>query len=73
MLGASEYELKKFVPEHVARALMAKRAAVTDYLNTMKKAFEASLEESTDIQVQEAANKGLALVNETLGNMATKS
>ena len=73
MLGAGEYELKKFVPEHVARALIAKRTAVTDYLKTMKQVFEASLEESTDIQVQEAANKGLALVNETLGNMVTKS
>lgn len=73
MLGASEYELKKFVPEHVARALMSKRAAVTDYLNTMKKAFEVSLEESADIQVQEAAHKGLSLVSETLDNMKAKT
>ena len=73
MLGADEYELKKFVPEPVAKVLLAKRAQVTDYLKTMKEAFEASLAESTDIQVQEAAHKGLALVNETLGNMDTKS
>ena len=73
MLGASEYELKKFVPEHVARALLAKRTAVTDYLRTMKEAFEASLEESADIQVQEAAHKGLSLVNETLDNMDVKT
>ena len=65
--------MKKFVPDPVAKALLTKRSEVTGYLENMKKAFEASLEESQDPRVHEAANKGLSLVNETLDNLNTKS
>ena len=73
LLGASEYELKKFVPEHVAKALLEKRQAVVNYLGTMKQVFEASKQESSDITILEAADKGLALVNDTLDHMNVKN